>query len=304
MDWKQLALLLGASFILVAVVLLVSAAATGSGVKPLISRCVGVIDVKGEISTSGGAASSAEMLSQIDEASKDGSIAAILLDIESPGGSAVASKDVFDAVRELKKPVVAYIGEVGASGGYYIAAGAGHVVANPNAITGSIGARASLLNYEGLFGKIGLREESIKSGELKDMGSGSRNLTEKEREIFGEMINETFENFEHDVRLAREGKLKGEFENVIDGRILTARQALNAGLVDEIGSRKIAVKKAAQLGNLPVAEGELPAECAFARPKGLRDLLASFSSEAAQAFARELGITPGAMGSRVRLEYS
>ncbi len=310
MDLKHLLLFLAGSFVLVSVLLLVAAAGTGS--KPsFVSNCLAVIDVKGEISVQGAGggfssegASSDEIVRQIEAASGDTSVSAIFLDIDSPGGSAVASKDIYDSLVEYKKPIVAYIGEVGASGGYYAASAADRIFANPNAITGSIGARASLLNYEGLFGKLGLREESVKSGALKDMGSGTRNLTDEERALFSEMINETFEGFEADVRKARAGKLSPLFESVIDGRILTAKRALDAGLIDEIGSKKAALRSAAALANLSVKEGELPEVCSFARAQGLRELFSSLASESAKEFSAALGLRLPSSAAKVRLEYS
>ncbi|MFA6049110.1 MAG: signal peptide peptidase SppA [Candidatus Micrarchaeia archaeon] len=310
MDLKQLAIVLAASFALVAVLLLASAAMQGTAVKPLAANCVGVVLVQGEISTGGAGslggegAQSGEVITELEGAEGDGRVSAIFLEINSPGGSAVASKEIFDAVREVKtKPVIAYISEAGASGGYYVASAAETIVANPNAITGSIGARATLLNYGGLFGKVGLYEESLKSGELKDMGAGSRNMTDKEREIFSRMVNETFENFELDVRDARKGKLTAAFEGVLDGRILTAKGALAAGLVDEIGTRKMALKKAAQLGGIPEGDGGKIEECTFARPSGLRELFSSLGSTAANAIIPALGLpSPGA--PKIRLDYS
>lgn len=314
MDLKQLLLVLGGFFLLLTALLVYSvfSASGGSGVSGF-SKCVAVVKVQGEIvssSSSGffdGASgvSSEEISDELKQANQDPSVAGVFVDINSPGGSAVASKEIFDAIRDLEKPSLAYIGEVGASGGYYAASASDYVVVNPNGITGSIGAIASLLNYAELFEKLGLREENIKSGGLKDMGSGSRNLTDEERIVLGGIINETFENFEADVREAREGKLTYYYEEINDGRILSAKSALGAGLVDEIAVKKKALEKAAQLSQVKLGEGGEVSVCEFSRKKGLSDLLASFSAQSAQAFFSSLGksFLPQNANS-MKLEYS
>ena len=268
------------------------------------AECVGVIRLDGEISDSGaGQFFSSESLSDrfaaaLAKANGDSSIGSVLLVVNSPGGSAVASKEIYDEVAASKKPVVAYLGEVAASGGYYIASGSDYIVANPNTITGSIGARATLLNYAELFSKLGLREDTLKTGELKDIGSGSRNLTDHERLVIQALINESFGNFRADVEAGRKGKLNNKlFLQALDARIMTARQALSTGLVDEIGSRRKALGKAAELGKVNVAEGEAPAECELEEKSGLSAILGELSS----GFAR--GIAQGLSEPRLSLRY-
>jgi protease-4 len=256
--------------------------------------CVGVIRLDGEISDSGGQFFSSQSLSDrfaaaLGEANSDSSIGSVLLVINSPGGSAVASKEIYDEVAASKKPVVAYLGEVAASGGYYVASGTDYIVANPNTITGSIGARATLLNYAELFTKLGLRTDTIKSGELKDIGDGSRNLTGAERLVIQSLINESFDNFRADVEAGRNGKLnKKLFASVLDARLLTAKQALSAGLIDGIGSRRTALEKAASLGNVTVEKGESPQECELEEQTGLSAILGGLSSGFAAQIAQGL----------------
>jgi protease IV len=184
----------------------------------------------------------------LKEAQADNNVKAILIEINSPGGSAVASKEIYDEIRDAKKPTIAYFAEVAASGGYYVGAGTKYIVAHQSTITGSIGARTSILNYAGLFEKLGLNEEVIKSGNLKDIGSGSRNLTELERKLLQTQIDEQLQLFKKDVEEAREGKLNyALFNEALDARILSAKQALRIGLVDEIGGFKAVLKKANEM---------------------------------------------------------
>ncbi len=269
------------------------------------SDCVGVLRVDGEIAVDGASgvfavssASSTELVKLIQQAKGDERIKSLLVEINSPGGSAVASKDIYDALRDTGKPSVAYLSEVAASGGYYVASGANWIVANPNTLTGSIGAKAELLNYEALFQKLGLRDEAIKSGELKDIGAGYRNMTDEERAILQSIIDEAFENFRDDVKTGRGEKVNNAFfAEVLDARVLTAKQALRAGLVDEIGGRKIALQKAASLGEIE-GSGE-PEECALEPPESpLTDLL----SQLGTSFGK--GIASAFKNPAPRLSYS
>ena len=303
MKLRFLAFFISALFLAVALLLVIST--TTSGKTSILSDCVAVIELTGEITSHGSssfiqqASSTVDSISkQLQEAQETPQMTSIVLVISSPGGSAVASKELYDEVKAIEKPIVAYFSESAASGGYYVAAPTNYIVANPNTITGSIGARASLLNYEGLFDKVGLREESFKSGELKDIGSGTRNLTDKERELLDEMVKETFQNFENDVRDSRKEKLTAFFEEILDGRILTAKGALKAGLIDEIGGKKRAIEKAASLANSTKTE-----TCKLESPQTLSDLLSSISSDAATAFSQELRKSMSQTPT-LRMEYS
>ncbi len=255
-------------------------------------RCVGVIELNGEVVYSregffGVTPVSGRIIEALEEADERSDVASVLFEVNSPGGSAVASKEIYDAVAGSKKPVVAYLGEVAASGGYYVASAADWIVANPNTITGSIGARATVINYAELLEKIGVREEALKTGEMKDIGAGYRNMTEKERQVLGALLNETFDNFRSDVLAARGNKINPVlFAEAMDARILSAKQAQGIGLVDELGSRRRALEKAASLGNITEAG---PEECFLARPSGLGALLSGFFTEFGRAFASGLG---------------
>lgn len=255
--------------------------------------CVGIVRLQGEIVSEGallsGEASPDELISALEKAGEDSSVGAVLLEVNSGGGSAVASKEIYDALREMKKPSVSYLREIAASGAYYAASGTDYIVSNPNTITGSIGARATLINYEELFNKLGLRQENIKTGELKDIGEGHRNLTEKERLLLQALLNETFENFRADVQAGRQGKLNPAlFQEALDARILSAKQAQRIGLVDEIGGRKQALLKAAQLANLSVQDAGEVEECELVERNAIYDLLSAFSASLARNVASAL----------------
>ncbi|NYZ76147.1 signal peptide peptidase SppA [Candidatus Micrarchaeota archaeon] len=222
-------------------------------------ECVGVIKVDGEISTvssSGGlfgspTVGSDEIVRQINDAESRDDVKAVVLEVNSPGGSVVASKEIHDAVKEMKKPKVAYFREVAASGGYYISAPADYIVSEPDALTGSIGVVATFEDMSGLFNKIGLNYTIFKSGELKDIGTSTRPPTEKEKQIMQAIINEIFSEFKSVVEEGRRGKLNQQkFNEILDARVLTGRQAKEVGLVDQIGNKRTALVEAATLANM------------------------------------------------------
>ena len=261
--------------------------------------CIGRIKIAGEITYDGSsgvfgdpsANTPGEIADLLKEAKEKENIKAVLFEVNSPGGSAAASKEIFDSISDFEKPNLAYMTEVAASGGYYVAASTDYIIANPNAITGSIGARATFLNYEGLFEKIGLREETIKSGELKDIGSGTRNLTEEERKLLQALIDETLQNFRRDVEIGRKGKLNYNiYQEALDARILTASQARRAGLIDEIGNYKRVEEKANEMIKQTLKKEDAakfkPLEFCDLNSKGGFDLFSDLSSNFGVGFAK------------------
>ncbi|HEY3308181.1 MAG TPA: signal peptide peptidase SppA [Desulfuromonadaceae bacterium] len=208
-----------------------------------------LLDISGTISEeekAGGllGRSSSSMVSVIREslhkAEKDEDLAGIILRINSPGGTVTASDIIHHDLLEFKKrkkvPVLACIMSVGASGGYYVAAAADEIVAHPTAITGSIGVIMMKFNVEGLLGKIGVEEQTVKSGDKKDILSPFRKATPEEVKLAQEIIDQLYGRF-MDIALARPGnKLsRDELRKLADGRIYTAGQALEARLIDRIG---------------------------------------------------------------------
>ncbi len=181
----------------------------------------------------------------------DSSIKALVLRINSPGGAVAPSQEIFSVVRRIaeKKKVVTSMGTLAASGGYYIAAPSTLIVANPGTLTGSIGVIMEIPNVETLMDKVGIRTEVIKSGELKDMGSAFREMSERDRKILQGIIDEVYEQFIIDVAESRGMSLE-EVRELADGRILTGSQALRTGLVDEMGGLDDAIRRAAELAGI------------------------------------------------------
>ncbi|MFA6489445.1 MAG: signal peptide peptidase SppA [Candidatus Micrarchaeia archaeon] len=251
-----------------------------------MAGCVGVVEIKGEIVSddtpstlfSDEIKGGDTIAEEIESAANRPDIKSILVIIDSPGGSAVASRRIYDALRAVNKSKVAYINEMAASGGYYVAAGTDYIVANPLSLTGNIGARATLSDMSGLFAKLGYNETSVKSGSMKDMGTASRPMTEEERAVFQSIVDESFEDFKSAVLEGRGSRLDmAGFKTILDARILTGRQAEKIGLVDSLGNRKDAIKQAAKMGGI---ESDEPRLCALSSSGGKRGIFGSLSSEA------------------------
>jgi len=195
----------------------------------------------------------------------DSSIKGMVLDINSPGGTVTPTWELFEAIEYFKsqgKPVYAAMGETAASGGYLVAMSADEIYATQSTLTGSIGVIFSLMGYEELFNKIGLEARPIKSGDFKDIGSGTRPITEPEKELLQELIDNIYEQFLEVVlenrmeavrdRIAVErgvtpsevsdSDVEAEVRRLCDGRIFSGEQAFNYGMVDKVGFRDDAVR--------------------------------------------------------------
>jgi len=184
------------------------------------------------------------------------SVKAIVLRIDSPGGGVVPSQEIYDAVKRVRnknnKMVVASMGTVAASGGYYIAAATDRIIANPGTLTGSIGVIMELANLEGLLKKIGVESLVVKSGQYKDIGSPLRKMSEGERRILQSVMDDVHRQF---ILAVAEGRSldEAEVQPLADGRIFTGRQAREMKLVDELGDLDDAIRLAADLAGI---EGE------------------------------------------------
>jgi protease-4 len=206
---------------------------------------IAIIDVKGTIQDE----MAHKVNKQLKKYRKDDSVKAVLIRVNSPGGGVAASQEIYDEVKKVKesgKKVVISMGSVAASGGYYIACPADKIVANPGTITASIGVIASFLNIEGLYDKIGLDQRVIKSGKFKDIGSPTKEMSEAERELLKELIMNMFDQF---VDAVSEGRnmTREEVLEIADGRIVTGKQALEAGLVDTLGNYYDAIDITAEM---------------------------------------------------------
>ncbi len=221
-----------------------------------------LLDVSGIISTSLNQslfAREGDVLSKVfyrlEKASEDNTIKAVLLRLDTPGGEVTASDIIYNEILRFKEktgvPVVGLMMGLAASGGYYVASACDFIVAHPSTITGSIGVISIFPNLEELFAKIGIKVDVIKSGEMKDSGSAFRDMTEEEKKVFQEVVDELYRKFLDVVYQKRKDAISLEnLEKIADGRIYTASQALELKLIDEIGYFDTALKKALSLASL------------------------------------------------------
>jgi len=206
---------------------------------------VALIEINGEI----GADYSEELAKLIKKADKDKEIKAIIFEINSPGGTVLASKEIANAIKETKKPTVAWIREVGASGAYWVASAADRIVADESSIVGSIGVIGSYLQFSRLFDKYGITYEQLVSGRYKDAGSPYKPLSEDERTYLMGKINSLRETFVSAV--AENRNLNKNYVNSLaTGEIFLGSEALKLKLIDELGGKEEAQKAAEKLANL------------------------------------------------------
>src|SRR5258708_6617492 len=212
---------------------------------------------------------------QLKRAEEDSKVKAVILKVDSPGGEVLASDEIYNAIKDFqdkaRKPVVASMGNLAASGGYYISAPCQWIVANDLTITGSIGVIMHSWNYRGLMNKVGLRPETYKSGRFKDMLSGERDPdlvtedTKEEHKMVQDLIDETFHKFKDVVKEGRQkayernkkntdGKtgqeLSEDWQDYADGRVLSGTQALKLGFVSQLGSFEVAVARAKSVADI------------------------------------------------------
>jgi protease IV len=206
---------------------------------------IAVIKVEGEI------LSSDKIVRQINKVAKDDNIKAVVVRINSPGGTIGGSQEIFREVKKMaeKKPVVASMGTVAASGGYYIACGAEKILANPGTITGSIGVRFEHVNAEGLITWLGLKPKTFKSGQLKDLGSPYRQMTAQESGFLQSTLDSLHEQFKTHVSEERKIDMT-ELNKIADGRVITGEQALQYKLVDQLGTLQDAIDLSAKMAGL------------------------------------------------------
>lgn len=237
-----------------------------------------VIDVQGMI-TSHDLDGSGDMVErvkdQLELAEQDEQVKAVILKVDSPGGEVLASDEIYRAIQAFQdgssKPVVAQMGSLAASGGYYVSAPCRWIVANELTLTGSIGVIMSGMNFRGLMDKVGIRPEVYKSGKFKDMMSSTRrpeDVPAGEREMMQALIDETYSTFKGVVRKGRaeshaankkagdekdSRELASDWEAYADGRIFSGKEAHRLGFVDELGNFDVAVKRAKKLADISEA---------------------------------------------------
>ena len=192
-------------------------------------------------------------ISELKHYSENPLVKAIVLRIDSPGGGVVPSQEIHDAVKRVKnksnKAIIASMGTVAASGGYYIAAATDRIIANPGSLTGSIGVIMEMANFEGLMKKVGVEGVVIKSGRFKDVGSPVRKMSDEERKLLQSVMDDVHQQFIQAVADGRSLEVS-EVEPLADGRIYTGRQAKEARLIDELGDLDDAIHIAADIAGM------------------------------------------------------
>jgi protease-4 len=190
-----------------------------------------------------------QVRSQVERAKNDIGVKAVVLQVESPGGSAAASQEILNELGRLEKPIVVSMGDVVASGGYYISAKADKIVALPATLVGSIGVISEIPNLKGLFDKLGIEMEVFTAGKYKDMFAGFRELTPEEKAIMQEITDQIYDQF---VQVVVEGRGLSEdkVRELATGQLYTGVQAKELGLVDELGGLNEAIDLAASLAGI------------------------------------------------------
>ncbi|MFJ7950310.1 signal peptide peptidase SppA [Lysinibacillus sp. NPDC096418] len=183
-------------------------------------------------------------LGQLDNILNDETVQGVVLSVNTPGGGVTESAEIYKKLLQIKEerqiPIYVSMGSMAASGGYYISAPADKIFANRDTITGSIGVIMQSINYQALAEKVGVKFETFKSGEHKDMLSPMRDVTAEERAMMQEMINESYEEFVDIIEKGR-NMSEADVKKVADGRVLGGTKALEAGLIDEIGDKEAAI---------------------------------------------------------------
>jgi protease-4 len=189
----------------------------------------------------------------VNQAIDDPGIEAMVVRINSPGGSAAASQEIYDAFErftETGRPLIASMADIAASGGYYVAAPADEIFANPATLTGSIGVVMQIMNYEGLYEMVGLTDETLTAGEFKDIGSATRPMTDEERAMLQGMIDEVHQQFKDAVVEGRDTITEENIDEIANGMIYNGSDAIDNGLVDKLGGMQDALDYAADQAGL------------------------------------------------------
>jgi protease IV len=252
--------------IVIAFVFLTSAACIGAIVLIGVTQTdapsgdhVAVIEIHGQFAArdsgglfSGESPSAERIIEQLETIREDGNAQAVLLDIDSPGSTAIAAEQIHTELMRVKDagiPIISYFGSSATSGAYYIAAPSEVIVANPGTVTGSIGVITQVPNMEELFEKIGIEMQIIATGEYKDMMQPARPLRDDEIDLIQELQNETYEEF-IDVISSGRDMSESEVRELADGRVFSGRQAVENGLVDELGDLREAIRIAGEVSGL------------------------------------------------------
>jgi len=217
-----------------------------------IVRVEGAIEMNGQSGPFGLQQGAESIIARLGELEKDGNIKAVVLRVNSPGGTVAATQEIYEKIWKLRKKniiIVASMGDVAASGGYYIASACNFIVANYGTITGSIGVIALSPNLKRLFDKFGIQMNVIKSGKYKDILATHRDMTPEERNLLQEMIDLSYNKFIRDIALGRNMNQE-DIRPVADGRVMNGETALKNRLIDQLGTFEDAILKAKELSSL------------------------------------------------------
>ncbi|MDR1397959.1 MAG: signal peptide peptidase SppA [Desulfarculales bacterium] len=240
------------------------------------SQRLGLVRISGPI------VEATEILSALEELEDDERVLAIVVRIDSPGGAVGASQEIYRAIQLIKKPVVASLGNVAASGGYYIASACNVITAAPGTLTGSIGVITTIPNLEELLAKLGVRVEVLTSAPLKGTGQSTRALRPEEKVLLESIAQDLHRQFVADVARGRNMAEK-DIAVLADGRVYTGRQALENKLIDKLGNYRDALDQAVQMGGFSAGKPEI--FCPQDEGAGFWN---SLSSQAAQTLFRQI----------------
>jgi len=206
---------------------------------------VAIIEIKGTITDS------EEIIAQIHQHRDNSGVKALVLRIDSPGGSVAPVQEIFGELKKINQPIVASMGSTAASGGYYLACAAEQIYANPGTLTGSIGVVMQFIKLKDLYQKIGIEYQVIKSGEHKDIGNPQREMTPEERDLLQATIDDVRLQFIEAILQSRKDLIsQEEIEFLADGRIFSGQQAFRYKLVDHLGNLPDAILAAGRLANI------------------------------------------------------
>ena len=251
---------------------------------------IGVVEIKGVIGSGPGGVEAATVMKQLRRFGDDDGLKAVVIRIDSPGGAVGTSQEIHDEVKRLaaKKTVVCSMGDLAASGGFYVAVACPKIVATPGTLTGSIGVISQFPNLKGLAQRLDFKMETVKSGSLKDAGNPFRDMTPEDRAYWQALIDRVYQQFLAAVAEGR-GKKVSEIRPVADGRVITGEEAKDLGLVDALGNLYDAV-------DLAMAEAKLTGEPVLVYPPDDR---ARFLE---QIFGEAAGAAADAVRARVARE--
>ncbi|MEK6856879.1 MAG: signal peptide peptidase SppA [Nanoarchaeota archaeon] len=262
--------------------------------RDIISDGIAIVPIKGTILSedsndilSGNGMGSNTIINNLRRAENNEGIKAVVLEINSPGGTVVASREVANYVKSLseKKPVVAWIREVGASGAYWIASSSDVIIADEMSITGSVGVLSSYLEFSGLLEKYGIEYERLVAGDLKDVGSPFRELNENEKRLMNAKLKKIQDLFINEVASNR--KLNNEqIEEIRHGFFYLGIEAKELGLVDEFGGRDEAIAKAKELAGID--DGKV---VEYKSEKNLLEIIEGFTNKAFFNLGRGIGLS-------------